>query len=607
MNRDFYVGKTRTGEFWRNPDRMLTHTLFEGAGESGKTTAARLALAFLAWQRPNLPMLILDGVGTLANTLYEQLVEEHYRADVPGIPRHVLLDRVLFLKLSAEDASGLSIDLLKLREKPGRDGQMRRETYAERVDTIMGTLAHTTEGSEDFKLVHKYGRAALTCLVAAHRPPEELSLILDGMHPFAWLGVLQEIERFRHADCAAAKTDGRRLDQEIEVIEGLYRMAGSRLQEFERLAGSTLRHFQWLWKDCAHLFNRDAFDYGAFHDRGGILIIESAHEDPTTSANLRRIFYGLRHAHIASRRAIRTDHGPRFDPSLVVIDEQEGMNAALYVAGLANARNRADYHWFLFQSANQIGERGMHYDSIAAVMDVKVLFRPGSKDDAERSAWLIHDANPEGMLLATETASEQESEGETQSRGTSTSRSQGYKTSSGSGTNQHEQVVTYRVEGPERAERHVVRDAPAETYGEDTSESESDTEGVAHSRGRSHVVSRGRERVSVHEQVQIFARHLMQLERGAAFYVSLQRGRPVLVQHRHCPPTSNTCYAEHTRETQYATYSKKGSPRPALPFIVLPPKVKAEPAPQAASAPGTVEKKKPVRKKKVDAPAPETA
>lgn len=597
--RHFHVGDQDNGERFRRCEDLLKHTLFEGAGESGKTTAAKEAANFLFWRHQQLPMLILDGVGTLANGLYERLLEDIGKQEAKGRDMTSARGRLVFLKVQSEDTSGVSIDLLKLRMKEDDIGNWRQETCAERCDAVMAMLAHTTEGSEDFKLIHRYAKAALMCLIAAHRPVTELPLVLEFGHFEEGVAIKREIRKHRSGE------KNLRLDQEIAVIDTLHATCGNRASEFDRLTGSTMRHFQWLWKDCAHLFSHDTLDYGAFHDRGGVFLIESSHPDPVIAANIRRVFYGIRNAHLTNRQPIDVADGPRYTPSLVIIDEQQGMNASLYVAGLANARNRNDIHWFLFQSSEQIGERGEHYNEIAAVMTTKVLFRPGSIQDAERSAYLIDKADPEGMVLKSISQSFGKSKGGSKTRSRSKTDSNGSRESLTQGGRSSEYAILHKEEGDQHTTKDMVRE-PSPSYGSDYSTAEQEGEAYGTTTGSDKKVVIQKVRIPVTEQVRILSRHLFNLQNGEAFYV--QKGKVARVTHRHSLSTSNTMLSRQARIAQLQRLSSLREERPALFIIPIPKKEPVKKATvAAASKPG--EAKKPARPKKqtVDGDPEETA
>src|SRR5258705_5422562 len=58
----------------RTAAQMLTNTLFEGASGSGKSTMIAEQADFLLFVRPEVPVLVLDGVGTLARDLHSRLL-----------------------------------------------------------------------------------------------------------------------------------------------------------------------------------------------------------------------------------------------------------------------------------------------------------------------------------------------------------------------------------------------------------------------------------------------------------------------------------------------------------------------------------------------------
>ena len=365
------LGETPSHRIYaRSPEHLLRHHLFEGASGSGKTSVARECLAYLFRKRPEVPMLVLDGIGTLAADLAARLYGWIERREEAGADMRRMRSRILHLRVQPENESGLSFDLAKLRPKIDAHGFPRFETVHERVSAIMATLAHTTEGSEDYRLVHTYGSAAFAALVAGHRPVTELASVLTHGDEAYRVQLWIDIDRHGHRDAYVRA--------QLDVLNELYYTTQRSPVQFNVLTGSTRRNFAWLTQEYASFFRRDSIDYGAFHSRGGVLLVDPADANPTTAGIFRRALYGIRNAFLASRASNR--------PSLVVVDEQQGMNADLYALHVAMARNRSDYHWFLFQTGRQIGDRGAHYDEILSAMQHLVFFRPGTFESARQIA-----------------------------------------------------------------------------------------------------------------------------------------------------------------------------------------------------------------------------
>lgn len=384
------LGETPSRRLYeRSPEQLLKHHLFEGASGSGKTSAARECLAYLFRKRPDVPMLILDGVGTLAADLAARLYGWIERREADGADMRRMRRRILHLRIQPENESGLSFDLAKLRKKVDTHGFARLETVHERVSAIMATLAHTTEGSEDYRLVHTYGSAGFAVLVAGHRPVTELASVLTHGDETYRATLWQDIDRFGHRDAYVTA--------QLDVLNELYYTTQRSPVQFNVLTGSTRRNFAWLTLEYASFFRMDTIDYGRFHDFGGVLLVDPADANPRTAGIFRRALYGIRNAFIASRSTHR--------PSLVVLDEQQGMNADLYALHVAMARNREDYHWFLFQSGRQIGERGAHYDEILSAMQHLVFFRPGTFESARQIATHLRRASLTRKHLVTSSTS----------------------------------------------------------------------------------------------------------------------------------------------------------------------------------------------------------
>jgi hypothetical protein len=583
------VGHTKEGDpFHRTAAELLRNTAFEGAGNAGKTTAALDALEFLFRTEPTLPVLVLDGVGTLSQGLYQRLLARIAQIDATGRDVTPQRARLLFLRIQSENTSGVSFDLLKLRETVDDLGRKRLETYKERVETIVSTLAHMTPGSDEFKLVRLYAPAVLTALVAGHRPVTEFPYLLrPGMQSY-WMDLRERIDGFAPIDCARGCTDGSYLSNQLQTLEALYAIPP---REWERLVGSTVRHFQWLWQDFAAFFARDTLDYAAFHDAGGFLLVDSAHADPSAAAMVRRALYAVRYAHLVGRPPAAS--GPRFAPSLVVIDEQQGMNADLYAAIVANARNRSDYHWFLYQNPEQLGERGEHYDAMLSVMQTRVYFRPGSPKAADTLAWMVSRMDPAALRLPTiakqrgrsRDASEQASESaahvttDTWSEDDDTARSHAYA---------HE-----IRDGSLALVRHEARDtAPATRSGGSVS--------VSHVAGRSRGTRQGQqdgvtaslERVGIAEQLTMLARRLHNLPTRWAYYVD-PPNPPVLVRHAASPMIGSP---DEVKKARIAQRERLRKPRRfTMPRAPKPPAPPPDVAP--ATAPGQAKR----RRKRVDA------
>jgi len=586
-NHRLCVGTTRTGRaVYRRAADLLTNTLFEGAGNAGKTTAALQALEFLFRTEPRVPILILDGVGTLAQGLYRRLLARIAEQEASGHNMQRTRARLLSVRVQSENSSGVSFDLLKLRETVDDLGRRRLETYKERAETIVSTLAHMTPGSDEFKLVRLYAPAVLSALIAGHRPVTEFPYLLRPGYQAYWHDLRDAIDRFGPIDCARGCTTRDYLQEQLSTLEAIYAIPP---RDWERLVGSTLRHFQWLWQDFAAFFSHDAIDYGAFHDAGGVLLVDSAHADPSAAAMVRRAYYAIRYAHIVGR--------PVATPSLVVIDEQQGMNADLYAAIVANARNRSDYHWFLYQSPKQLGENGEHYEEIVSVMQTRIYFRPGSQESAEALAWMVDPMNPDRLRLPTisRQAARSHDTSEQHAEGSATAHVSAYAIEDDAGLALTD--VLERGDAGITMRRTETRQAvPVGRRTDSTSTQHSSTATNGRSTGRRHGVTVSSDRVALHEQLAIRARRLHAMPRAWAYYVVPGRA-PLLLRHTPFVPIGSAEDARRARIAQRLRLRPRR--RSASPPARAATKPQPPTAPEVvpATAPGSAKK----RTRRVDA------
>lgn len=544
------VGLTPSGLVYeRSAAKLLRHHLFEGASGSGKTTAARDALFYLFRARPDVPTLVLDGVGTLAKDLAARIAAWIEARELEGKDMSRVRRRVLFLTIQPENETGVSFDLAKLRRKLDLHGFPRMETVHERVDAIMSTLAHTTEGSEDFRLVQTYGYAAFTALVAGHRPVTELPRLLTHGSEFYYLKLLEDIERHGHLDAYVRS--------QVDVLNELFSATAKSPVQFGVLAGSTRRNFAWMTVQYAPFFGRETVDYGAFHDSGGVLLVDAGQADPAMAGLFRRALYGIRNGHLAARGKTK--------PSIVVVDEQQGMNADLYAKHVAMARNRQDYHWFLFQSGQQIGERGSHYDEILSAMQHLVFFRPGTFDSAQKIATRLRIASLERKRLTT------------------TSKSSGSAFVSGSS---RQSGYSYNPK-----EELSINGGTADTGSHSDNESETESQ----------------ERIRIGEQLEAVALKLMDLPTGTAYHVP-EHGRVLRIRHRYRRISDDAHeLAKENRRVQFVRMhveDTRFAPAPAEAEPAPPPTTEAPQLPKTRKDRG---KKDPKRHTPVDGDGAPTA
>ncbi len=329
----------------------------------GKTTLLYNALMPLLLNYDNdpelhtLPVLLLDGSGTLARNIFlfwQQAVDfaERSCAARGTRIRPGLRERVVYMKIEDENSCGVSFDLGRALSLVDSTGWQRMETVKERVQAVVGALAYMTEDSESFRLVHKYAKAGLAVLFAARKRAEDLPRLYAISSEAFRDEIRKTIEREYAVDLATKpEFPGERyIWRQWHVVQELFAQVGRNGNMLEKQVGSTLRNFAWLHDDFVDYFNAPVLRLDEFVAGGGVLLVETCGRDQHANANARAAVYSMYQAAIAG--------AARRTPSLCIIDEQRGLNADLYaqhvVAGARNARN---YHWFALHSTEQLGKQ----------------------------------------------------------------------------------------------------------------------------------------------------------------------------------------------------------------------------------------------------------
>lgn len=304
-----------------------------------------------------LPVLLLDGSGTLARNIFlfwHQAVDFAERACAargtrirPG-----LRERVVYMKIEDENSSGVSFDLGRSLSMVDSRGWHRTETVKERVQAVVGALAYMTEDSESFRLVHKYAKAGLAVLFAARKRAEDLPRLYAISSETFRDEIRKTIEREYAIDLATKPEfpDERYIWRQWHVVQELFGQVGRNGNMLEKQVGSTLRNFAWLHDDFVDYFNAPVLRLDEFVAGGGVLLVETCGRDQHANANARAAVYSMYQAAIAG--------AARRTPSLCIIDEQRGLNADLYAQHVvASARNARNYHWFALHSTEQLGKQ----------------------------------------------------------------------------------------------------------------------------------------------------------------------------------------------------------------------------------------------------------
>jgi len=396
---------------------LLRNWLVMAQSGWGKSLLLYGALAWLLHHEPTLPVLVLDGSGTLARNLFLHwwvyLEDTYRRLRAAGDPNlaaimQTLAQRVVYLKVEDENLSGAAVDLARLQWIVDSSGVARLETAKERVAAIMGSLAFTTEEAETFRLVHKYGRAGFGLLIAGRRTLDELPYLFSmGSESFR-ARLREDIERHLPGlDLGSPEppprgTTGRFEWKQWRIIQQLFANVGRSADRLDRETGSTLRNFEWLLEQFDEYFCEDTLDLATFVRGGGVLLVETCSRNQHANANARAAIYSVFQSTLAGRRT----------PSLTVVDEQYNLNVGLYADYVvANARNSAAYHWFSLHAGEQLRT---HLRTIWQACQRKIIGAIGEEDLARLVLMHHTTLRPNGLYLPTtrESVGWSEEEGE---------------------------------------------------------------------------------------------------------------------------------------------------------------------------------------------------
>jgi hypothetical protein len=541
---------------------LLRNWLVMAQSGWGKSLLLYGCLAALMHGEPTVPILLLDGAGTLARNLfvhwfgYLQRTFERLRA--AGDPNMdatmaALWSRVVYMKVEDENQSGVAIDLAKRQWTVDSSGTLRLETAKERVASIMGSLAFTTVDAETFRLVHKYGRAGFGLLVAAGRTLDELPQLFRIESQSFRERLRTDIERhIPTLDLASPEPPlhgepGRFEWKQWRVIEDLFASVGRNGIALDKETGSTIRNFDWLLEHFDAYFCEDTLDLSTFTQRGGVLLVETCSRNQHANANARAAIYSL---YQSARAAHRT-------PSLTVIDEQHNLNVDLYADYVAaNARNASAYHWFSLHSTTQLRTQ---LPTIWQACQRKIIGSIGEEDLARLV--LLHSSafRADGMYLSTLSSSTGWSAD--QSDAESLSSSTGHTEDEGGieettearleiGSNQ-KNPYKYReyidpITSFDAVPLHLQADPqqPNFDYHDDTltrlirsrpsrsTQTRGEQEGQTHTRrkGTSGSQTRGRERISVDEQMRLLIPAVLNQPQGCGIHL-VQGFEPFRIAH----------------------------------------------------------------------------
>lgn len=498
-----------------------------GESQQGKTVLVYRFLAAL--KKTGAAITIIDGAGTLSDYLIADHALRMKMLKIIGEDTTKVAASVRIMQLSTIPTSGIGINLTALA--PG-------ETVTERTAALVSTLNSQREDNVHFNLVHEYAPAAISALVAAHRPITELPELLSYDVSLGYLeGLTDDIWKHGHL----SEVDGLQLQEKLSRVLPI----GSKVGEHGRMSGgvhrkfphptafdnataSTVRMFRWA-TDNPHLFasggSTDTFQ------EPGLTIIRGVHKDLRMTGLLRAAMVGAWSSTILTR--------PKDSPvpAYLVIDEKEGINYPLVADQLVRAANANAYFWLILQSAAQLGDA---MDQIMAGVHRCIFFRQKSTISTGYLAKAMNVAKIDRTYLAT--VSEQEGETEID----------GYTIGDGSS-------VTTRM-----------RESDLET-----SDGSSDSASSSSQKGRSRSRTKGRERVGLPEQLAAIEQEIIALPKRTAIHVT----------HDHTARVTHDLI-DLPSDTAMELGRRLLTPKPHTPYPVsiafLPPVKKEKPAPPPA-------------------------
>jgi hypothetical protein len=421
--------ETRSGApYALHTSDLLRNWLVMAQSGWGKSLLLYGCLAALLHAEPTVPILVVDGAGTLARNLFLHwfvyLQDTYCRLRAAGAPdlnatMAPLASRVVYMKVEDENHSGISIDLAKRQWTIDSSGMTRLETAKERVASIMGSLAFTTVDAETFRLVHKYGRAGFGVLIAAGRTLDELPQLFRVDSQSFRDRLRDDLERrIPTLDLGSVEPPlpgepGRFEWKQWRVLDDLFAGAGRSGIALDKETGSTIRNFDWLLEHFDAYFCDDALDLSPFTQRGGVLLVETCSRNQHANANARAALYSV---YQSTRAGYRT-------PSLTVVDEQHNLNVDLYADYVAaTARNASAYHWFSLHSTAQLRTQ---LPTIWQACQRKIIGAIGEEELARLVLLHSPDFRANGMYLPTRhesdgwNADDSEAESQSSSRGQS--------------------------------------------------------------------------------------------------------------------------------------------------------------------------------------------
>jgi len=384
------------------PEDILKNMLLVGMPGKGKTNTVLGMSNYLMHARPDVGQLVLDGAGTLARNIFlaHDLVVQECVARGDYASAEDEQNRVVYVRLGAENSCGVTVDLFRRRQVMDDVGNVRWETAREKAEIPLATLAGNTRDAEVMELVKTYAPMAFTLIFAAGFEVAEIDQLLTWNNVGFDLQLRSAIQERFEAEHGLVldlsqprklhpRHPGAAIQAEWFALQRLRAETAKSSRDFAVQIGSTRRHFHWLAANA--LFASDGVDLAQFLDDGGVFLLDTSNADPLTGAKIRAGVY----AFDVARKKRSLDQ----QASLVLIDEHEGIMPDLIAPYLGTSRNREHYHWLLFQSPQQIGENGKHFEAIRAAMQHEMYFGASNRAFAEELVYFDRGLRADGYYL----------------------------------------------------------------------------------------------------------------------------------------------------------------------------------------------------------------
>jgi hypothetical protein len=529
-----------TSDGWQlqvTPEDILKNMLLVGMPGKGKTNTVLGMSNYLMHVRPEVGQLILDGAGTLAANIFlahDAAVQDFVaRGDMAGAEDEA--NRVVYVRLGAENSCGVTLDLFRRRQVIDDVGDVRWETAREKAEIPLATLAGNTRDAEVMELVKTYTPMAFTLILAAGFDIPDVDQLLTWNNVAFDLRLKAAIEARFEAEYGLAldlsqptklhpRHPGAAIHDEWLALQRLRAETAKSSRDFATVVGSTRRHFKWIVGNP--LFAADGVDLAQFLDDGGVFLLDTSNADPLTGAKIRAGLY----AFDVARKKRSLDQRP----SIVVIDEQEGFMPDLIAPYLGTTRNREHYHWLLFQSPQQIGRNGEHFEAIRAAMQHEMYFGASNRAFAEELVYFDRSLRADAYYVpnTTRTEGRQHDRSRQKAHGKSRLDSE-YERDDGSDGREF-RVVTRDGGGDEGSIEHIeiYRPRYRPGGGQGVAYGTSDLDGYGSRDGRSIAVTHSNERVGVSEVVQLLVSQLLRMPTGTAIHIPSE-GDAFIAEHRY--------------------------------------------------------------------------